>query len=283
MAVSFNDTILMAGGRGGSGVKFYNDVWSTSDGATWTQLPTPAWGPRAYHIILELDQCIFVMGGQTFGDYFGDVWRSCDDGMSWTQTNKEAWPVRAGLAATTFNGEMVVAGGCFKNSKGRRDFYNDVWSSADGVTWTELTPSASWSGRSGPRLVVLNEMLFLVAGERGFTDDTQLSSVYASKDGAEWALVTDSPLYTPRSGHGVVVQDNKMVLIAGWPELHDLYSSTDGKNWELLRNDTWGCGSMSCGKYDFWSLTHKGSIYTLGGSGATSTFGKLYQDTWIIE
>lgn len=36
-------------------------------------------------------------------------------------------------------------------------------------------------------------------------------------------------------------------------------------------------------QYDFWSLTHEGKLVTLGGSGAFSTFGKLYGDSWAMD
>lgn len=74
-----------------------------------------------------------------------------------------------------------------------------------------------------------------------------------------------------------------MQVIAGWPELHDSWESTDAKNWTQTSNTVWNCSKKSCGKFDFWPLYHKDTLYTLGGSGATSTFGKLYSDTWAFS
>ena len=58
--------------------------------------------------------------------------------------------------------------------------------------------------------------------------------------GANWTLVTKTPGFSPRSGHGVVVTDKgqKLVLLAGWPELHDAWASTDGAHWTLQGNST---------------------------------------------
>jgi len=72
-----------------------------------------------------------------------------------------------------------------------------------------------------------------------------------------------------------------MLTIAGWPELHDFWVSEDSATWEQTSDLVWNCNSKKCGKFDFWSLFHKGKLYTVGGSGATSTFGKLYSDTWV--
>ena len=81
-----------------------------------------------------------------------------------------AWPARAGAAAVvTSAGEMIVAGGCYKGSNGKRSFRGDVWATRDGTAWELRTPAAAWSARSGPRLVEFQGKLLLVAGERGFT------------------------------------------------------------------------------------------------------------------
>jgi hypothetical protein len=73
---------------------------------------------------------------------------------------------------------------------------------------------------------------------------------------------------------------SEMYVVAGWPELHDLWSSEDGKSWHQMNDLVWGCSKKSCGKFDFWSLFHQGKLFTIGGSGASATFGKLYSDTW---
>ena len=53
---------------------------------------------RAYHILLEVDDCLVLMGGQTFTTFFNDVWRTCD-GVKWELLTKSApWAPRAGLA-----------------------------------------------------------------------------------------------------------------------------------------------------------------------------------------
>lgn len=288
MAVSAYGSLIMTGGRQSGGFSFANDIWKTSNGSNWVRIvdKTPFDG-RAYHNMVVMKNCIYVMAGQTFSEYYNDIWKSCDGtGTQWSQvTSKADWPVRAGAAAlVTKTGELIIAGGCY-NNKGTRSFYNDVWSSTDGIKWKLMTNKAEWSARSGPRLIEFNNALFLVAGERGFTADVQLGDVWKSTDGgATWILVTKTPGFSPRSGHGVIVSsdNSKIILIAGWPELHDLWSSTDGVSWVNKSNAVWNCKNTSCGKYDFWCLTHNGKIYTVGGSGATSTFGKLYADTWSL-
>jgi hypothetical protein len=308
MAVSYKGYIYMSGGRDTWGLTFENDVWRTQDGKTWEQLPKATWPGRSYHIMLVYQDCIYVMGGQTFTTFYNDVWRTCDGAQTWEEITKEApWAKRAGLAGAVHNGKIVIAGGCYPKSlinPNNRGFFNDVWV-YDGVNWTEtyknndnVEGTGGWSPRSGPRLVSYQgegntaPSLYIIAGERGFTPDVQLNGVYKSDDeGATWVTINENPAFSPRSGHGVVIFKNRLVLIAGWPELHDLYESTNTKDWSLVSNGLWGSDpktvSSDTGRYDFWSLVHavdgQEKIFILGGSGEYATFGpRLYNETWDL-
>ena len=238
-----------------------------------------------------LERCIYVMGGQTVSflgnPFYNDVWRSCNGGLDWESLGNAPWTTRAGIAFTLFRGNMVIAGGCYGSSIGRgRQFLNDVWSSSDGRTWEQLTGNASWSARSGARLVVHADKMLLIAGERGFTPDAQLGDIWVSDSGHNWKLLTASPAFSRRSGHGVVVVANQLFVIAGWHDnkcLHDLYSSDDGVQWAMRSNVTWQCNEDWCGKFDFWPVVSGSSLFTLGGSNAYTTFGKLWADTWEME
>lgn len=293
MVASTGDQMVLTGGRGTHGVGFSggNDVWRSEDGANWTKAPEAEWGRRSYHILLGPDAagCLFLMGGQTFSEFYNDVWKTCDQAETWSQVLKEApWGVRAGLGGTMHNGKMVIAGGCHDNVKYDpglfRKFYNDVWSSADGKTWEQQASNPGWKGRSGPRLISFAGKLYIIAGEVGFTTSTQLADVWSSADdGKTWSVVQSTPSYSARSGHGVVAVPGYMILVAGWPELSDLYSTKDGKDWVRSPGLAWNCNSTDCGKYDFWPLVHQGKLFTFGGSGTSSTFGKLYAETWSLD
>jgi hypothetical protein len=291
MAVSAGSKIFMTGGRTSSGLGFAGDVWSTENGTEWQQVNANAFPKRAYHNMVALKGCLYVMGGQTFSTYMNDVWKSCDEGKSWTSLGNATWPVRAGGAATVYEGNIIVAGGCYSGGSGglgppKRLFRGDVWSSPDGVEWTQLSEQAEWSARSGPRLVPFQDKLFIVAGERGFTAGVQLKDIWSSTNGGKnWTLASANPGFSARSGHGVEISPDgkEMLVVAGWPELHDIWKSTDGATFTQTSDLVWECSKKSCGKFDFWSLFHKGEFYTIGGSGASATFGKLYSDTWVAD
>lgn len=258
--LSFLHRFLTVGGRDSAGVFFESDVWASENGTEWQLLANDQFGDRAYHSMLEMDGCLYIMAGQTFSTFYNDVWKSCDEGSTWTAATEDAaWPERAGQAAiVTSDGEMIVAGGCYNDESGTRSFRSDVWASTDGVNWELRTAEAEWAARSGPRLVEFKGKLYIVAGEIGFTPSTQLVDIWSSDDGGRtWSLVVETPEFTARSGHGVVVtpDGSTMLVVAGWPQLHDLWSSTDGITFKQESNEVWGCdgiissvSQIGCGK-----------------------------------
>ena len=287
MAASLGDSMYLTGGRGTYGVGFARDVWRSSNGTEWTIVTDSApWDRRAYHIVIPMGGCLYLAGGQTFLTFYNDVWKTCD-GSTWELLTKEAnWSARAGLGGTEHNGELVIAGGCYQDGL-KRSFLGDVWSSEDGKSWKQLTSDAPWKARSGLRLVSFKEELYVIAGEVGFTPDTQLGDIWRSADGGvSWKLVTASPGFSPRSGHGVVVHPSgsALILVAGWPELHDMWMSANGTSWVEVSKTVWQCSGSgrndTCGKFDFWMLVHQNKLFTVGGSGSYSTFGKMYDETW---
>lgn len=294
MAVNTPTGVYMSGGRDNFGSTAISDVWFAPETnfSAWKKMPQPPFKARAYHAMFYHNNCLFVMGGQTVAflgnPFYNDVWQSCDGAQTWQSLGNAPWMTRAGIAFEIFDGKMIIAGGCYGSSIGNgRKFLNDVWASADGSHWEQYTTSAEWSARSGARLATFSGKLFLLAGEVGFTPEAQDGDVWSSDDGKAWSLVTTDPGWSARSGHGVVVANAQLVVIAGWHDnkcLHDLWTSPDAKMWTMRSNTTWQCSQDSCGKFDFWPLVvndDKG-LLTLGGSNAESTFGNMWQDTWLL-
>lgn len=292
MAVKTPEGVYMSGGREVFGAFAVADVWFSANGTHWEQKPQVPWKGRAYHAMFYHNKCLFIMGGQTVSfignPFYNDVWKSCDGAETWESLGNAPWMTRAGIAFETFGGKMIIAGGCYGSSIGDgRKFLNDIWASDDGVSWDNVVANASWSARSGARLAVFGGKLLLIAGEVGFTPDTQDGDIWISDDAKTWTLLTPTPGFTKRSGHGVVVAGGELLVIAGWHNnacLHDLWSSTDGKTWTMRSNTTWQCSDDSCGKFDFWPVVVNDGhgVLTFGGSNAYATFGKMWQDTWLL-
>ena len=108
---------------GGSvGATYHNDVWHSTDGATWTQATAnAAWSARSGHSSVVYDNKMWVMGGYDGGSN-NDVWYS-SDGVNWTEAtdpvNGAAWPVRTYHGSVVYENKIWVMGGAVRS--------NDVW------------------------------------------------------------------------------------------------------------------------------------------------------------
>ena len=315
----------------------WSDVWVSEDrGVSWREILGTGgehWAPRAYFQALVKDEWLYVLGGQDYSlvelpfcagqppeicppfvsqsQFFNDVWRS-KDGVSWDMmTDNAGWAGRAGLSAALLGDEMFVLGGSTNDDTAiiggppTRIYYNDVWKSRDGSSWTRVTESAPWAARAGAVLITKGEYLYLLGGEFGFLCEPQpdcelpyFNDVWRSMDGANWEQVTGSAGWSPRPGHQCgVIQDN-FICFGGFglpANPTDVWVSEDGADWELLDEAPWNARSPEDIKYDFDiivtdadSVDPRPAIYTFGGDRETFDFSdplnylRIDDDVWIF-
>ena len=167
--------------------------------------------------------------------FFNDVWSS-RDGASWTREGRasgpgaDRWEGRAGLSAVSFKGRLYVFGGSRNDDSAivgpggpARLYYNDVWSSPDGRSWTRETEHAPWAPRAGAAAVVKDGYIYLLGGEDGFicTPQTQrcppyYNDVWRTRNGRDWEQVTAAAAWSPRPGHQCVVVMDRIVCFGGF-------------------------------------------------------------------
>ncbi|MFN6085840.1 MAG: hypothetical protein ACK476_13060 [Fluviicola sp.] len=63
----------------------HNEVWNSTDGINWTQLPDAPWPARHCSAWLVNDSAMWVIGGDPQSGCLRDVWKS-EDGITWIQT-----------------------------------------------------------------------------------------------------------------------------------------------------------------------------------------------------
>ena len=238
-SVVFNGKIWVMGGNGGSNL---NDVWSSTDGSTWTESTPP-------------------------GEASKDT-----DGTAGTAANW--WTGRYGHTSVVFNGKIWVMGGTGDAS------YNDVWSSADGSNWTQVDAAADWKARYDHTSVVFDpgdgEKIWVMGGSD--VDYNNLNDVWSSPDGSTWTeamLPNDkdgSPVtkdntnwWKARRGHTSVVfdpGDGKKIWVMGgtdvdYNNLNDVWSSDNGQ--------TWGKGTGLTHPFPSEStVEYKGRLWSIG-------------------
>jgi len=149
---------------GGDASGYKNDVWSSSNGASWTLATAHAqWQPRAYHSAVVFDNKIWVIGGEGGPVSYTDVWCSAN-GTTWTLVaSSTPWLGGPDARAVVCDGKIWVMGGWSLFYTVER-YVSDVWSSPDGIHWTQATAAAPWHGRVRFTVVVHKRKMWVLGG-----------------------------------------------------------------------------------------------------------------------
>lgn len=236
----FRDRMWIIGGDVNQG-HYHDDVWSSADGKIWTRAnpgrPVP-WSPRALHHTVVFRDKLWVMGGQTIPQiapaperFHRDIWNSTD-GIAWSRVTPEGslWEPRGMIGGSAvFQGRIWILGGGTYDTPvvPDRKFYNDVWSSADGVHWMRHLENAPWAPRQYHEVAVFDDRLWVLEGYSG----QNRNDVWNSLDGVRWHQVSDTP-WAPRHAASVFVHDNTLWVVAGNNMRPDV--------WKLVRSEPGG-------------------------------------------
>lgn len=213
--------------------------------------------------------------------------------FTWTRLTKKApWSNRLDHTSVWFDGRLWIMGGYNPGEFTSDTYLEDVWSSADGVSWELVTDDAPWMGRRGHASVVFDdgtgEAIYIIGGfvvneENGYRE--YRNDVWKSTDGADWTQIKErsepglDSLYDwyPRFNHQCVLASHEgtdyIYLIGGVVQLvgfnsaysmryfNDVWRSVDAVNWEELPNDDFGYRSGHAAAVDPVSQR----IYIQGG------------------
>ncbi len=215
---------------------YQNDVWNSEDGKTWKRVAGEVpWGPRVLHHTLVFNNRIWVMGGQTLPQFapeeerfFSDIWNSTD-GVHWEKIEPvdPMWSARGMIGGhAVFKGQMWILGGGTYDTPDHpdRNFYNDVWSSADGIHWEKHTDDAAWKPRQYHDVAVFDDKLWILEG----WNQENLNDVWYSENGNDWHEVVDTP-WDPRHAASLFVYDNALWVVTG--------NNMQSDVWKLVRVD----------------------------------------------
>jgi hypothetical protein len=218
------------------------NAWSSKDGLRWEHYGKTDTTERIWHAIVYFKDRLWYFGGLRYADRVpvNEIWSSAD-GKSWTGSRTAPWSPRKEHTVVAFGDRLWLFGGA---DKVKSDFttehaLNDIWSSEDGLNWTEVTGAAPWAAREGPPVLVLGDAMFLV-GAQGKAD------VWRSTDGANWTLLTRAAPWGARSGYGSASFDGRLWVFGGWKNkptnaLNDVWYSSDGESWtRQTEHAPWG-------------------------------------------
>ena len=257
-----NKTIFIMGGYAGNLNDSFQDVWSSTDGKNWGLETTTGWSRRLSFQVVKHNSKIYVLGGRTFFNVFNDVWSSTN-GKNWVSVAIAGWTPRYNHRAVAHNGKVYVIGGNDGNDK------KDVWSSVDGITWSEETPSANWPVRQAYQVVSFQGTMYMMGG---LADSVSKKDVWSSTDGKTWSQERDAA-WSARYGHAAVVHNNKIYVLGGRTNdgANDVWFSADGKTWEEAEGI-----KLPNRRYFHRAVSQDGLLYVLGGT----NFSDYNNDVW---
>lgn len=108
----------------------------------------------------------------------------------------------------------------------------------------------------------------------------------------QWGQVNSKAEFAPRDGAGALVFNGKMWLLGGWnpsdktnfPKIcnNEVWSSTDGKKWELIKPNTFKDGVYDPktdweGRHTAGYVVYNGKMWIVGGDGNQ---GHYHYDVW---
>lgn len=281
-AYAFNDSMYLVGGWNPTDPNNYplvtnNEVWRSHDGANWSLISTGPWEPRHTFGHLVYNNKMWILGGDELQYHWQkDVWNS-SDGVNWTLLSDTVpWGERMTHLSCVYDNKMWVMGGqkIVGWSNVKDTAYNDVWSSTDGINWTQVTQHAGWSPRAQVQgeVVFDNKMWVLGGGTyngvRKFYND-----VWNTTDGINWNLVTANAPWAPRQYHEVAVFDSAIWVMDGYDAVNgnrnDVWYSYNGIDWHNLRGTP-------------WPPRHAASVFNHDES-LWMVAGNLWNDAWRLN
>ena len=245
--VSGNDIYVIAGRSGAAGAvrgSRSRDVWKSGNrGVTWQRVTGNAgFSPRSGHRSEVLGGNIYVIAGSSSPTAnLDDVWESdisTTGGRTWSEATSGSMAKfdARGYPASAVLGQGAAAKLYVIGGDGRPNDFNDVWNSANGASWNQVSVTTAFTpARGSHSLAVLNEGvyrgLYLIAGS---TSGASFSDVWKSTDGEGkiWTRITQNTQFGSRSDHSSAVQGGALYVIGGNSASNvfhnDVWKSTDG-------------------------------------------------------
>ena len=206
--VSHDGSLWVVGGTPTFGNRF-NDIWRSADGLDWAEVTSSAgFSGRGQHQVVSHGGSLWLSGGVDGSGRLNDLWRSAN-GLDWTRVSPvSVFSVRREHQMVSFGGSLWVIGG-FVEKAGVVTPSDEVWRSADGVSWVRVSSSAApMPRRADHQAVSYGGSLWVIGGfgpnESGSSDEIK-NDVWRSADGSSWVRAVSDAAFSARQGHQVVV------------------------------------------------------------------------------
>ena len=243
----YKDRLWILGGWLDSFHEPPRDVWSSADGIAWTKVTEQApWKHSDFPMTVVFKDRMWLMGGWHGGRLEGasasnSVWSSTDGSQWKLETASAEWSPRMSGGLLVFKDRLWLMGGVQKYYFGNDDdLKHDVWSSADGVHWEQVTAEAPWQARAYIAPLAHDGRMYVFGGGNYLPNYQSHNDVWSSDDGVTWREETDCAGWSPRIWFSAVTYRDRMWILGGWsnnPSRNwpDVWHSSDGKTWTELK------------------------------------------------
>ncbi|HMO62591.1 MAG TPA: hypothetical protein PKC39_09290 [Ferruginibacter sp.] len=246
--------------------------WYSTDAAVWVKSSLPnSIGNLAFLDYVLYNEALYGLGyfrGNIEQYIFKPEIYCSRDMRTWQLLSRTSnLPQRFFYHPFVFENKIWIIGGEDQDKQ-----YDDIWCSADAVTWVKQKSKATPGKQSGSQVLQFKGKLYLLNND-----------VWTSADGIKWEKLTSEILQDTRlSGYTAVVFDDKIWLL-GCTRNQQFTSKTlyseDGTNWKEA-DAPWSArgGVAAC--------VFKGKLYMTGGKyGGTSGSPEFVysNDLWVME
>ena len=272
---------------GYDGTTYYNTVFTSFDGISWTSIGITLFPARYAHSTVVMGGSLYVIMGNN-GSAMNDVWSS-PDGITWTLVTNAATPAaRYFLGACVLNGITYISGGNNGSTA-----LNDVWSTTDGLTWTNLgTYGALMLGRYGHVMMAYQNSIIVIGGTNNgsnYLNDSweflpsSFNTILQQYPTTSWIKLNIFSNFTARAYFNAVpfAQNRKAENIIlngqGTTNPTDLWVSTDLTRW-FQQNASLPQGA----RYQAAVAVLNGLAYAFGGYDGSAYHNDVYRTNKFV-
>ena len=290
--ISFNNKLWVIGGF--DGWDYLNDVWSSSDGKSWTRETAAAAFPaRSGHACIVYNGKIWLTGGYSeVSGLFDDVWNS-SDGKNWVSaSNSAAYYARSAHSMAVFADKLWIIGGETVDGNNTPTLLDDCWSSSDGSNWQSHSSVVTFFPRKLHVSGVVNNRLWIWGGfgEDADANKRALNDVWSTADGEFWRLETSNAAFPARCAAASAMFNNRIWLtggasnnpyLAGATYYNDIWASSDGSSWVQILGNSAGSSSQFSPRVLHGAAALSDKLFISGGELANSYF--LNNEVWSTK